>query len=81
MPDSNPRYVTLRHADSGRWCIEAPHPQYGMPQPYFLPGTRLLDYRTLAAAVGDIERAGYTLVKNLKTGLRFVYRDGKPVQA
>ena len=79
MPDSNPRYVTLRHANSGRWCIEAPHPQYGMPQPYFLPGTRLLDYRTLAAAVGDIEQAGYVVVKT--AGVRVVYRDGKPVQA
>ena len=79
MTDSNPRYVTLRHANSGRWCIEAPHPQYGMPQSYFLPGTRLPYYRTLAAAVGDIERAGYTIIKRAEG--RVVYRDGKPVQA
>ena len=79
MPDSNPRYVTLRHANSGRWCIEAPHPQYGMPQPYFLPGTRLPYYRTLAAAVSGLERAGYTLVKRAEG--RVVYRDGQPAQA
>lgn len=70
------RYVTLRHASSGRWCIEAPHPTVHVPQPYFLPGCRMA-YTTLAAAVRDLESNGYIVVRN--KAVRYVYRHGQPV--
>lgn len=78
MPE--PRYVTLRHAVSGRWCIEAPHPNAGIPQPYYLEGVPM-GFNTLSGAVASLERNGYVVVRSTKTKTHHVYRNGKPLIA
>jgi hypothetical protein len=52
------RYVTLRHAQSGVWVIEAPHPNYPeMPQPHVMPGMVYRGYKTKRDAIKSLNDA------------------------
>ncbi len=81
MTNPDPRHVTLRHASSGPWCIEVPHPTVPtMPQPFVLKGR--MSFSTLAAAaVRHIEASGCVVVRNPRTGIRTVYHRGVPLTA
>jgi hypothetical protein len=74
------RYVTLRHSQSGNWCVEAPHPTAGVPQPHYLPGVRMT-YATLRAATKGLNEAGFVVVKNTKDGKHYIYSGGRPLAA
>ncbi len=74
------RHVTLRHASSCAWCIEAPHPTFPtMPQPYSV-GNRS-NFKTLSAAVKRIESHGMLVIPNRRTKERVIYCGGAPLLA
>lgn len=84
MTTKSPRLVTLRHALSGRWVTEAPHPQYpSIPQPYCLPNLAVTAWKTLTAAQKAIEGAGYVIAtrKPNVAPQRLIYRGGVPFEA
>jgi hypothetical protein len=76
------RYVTLRHAQSGVWVIEAPHPNYPeMPQPHVMPGMVYRGYKTKRDAIKSLNDAGYLVIPNKRDGKFYVYQDSQPAIA
>ena len=74
------RVVTLRHAQSGAWVLEAPHPLYPqIPQPYVLQNRHT--FPSLRAAVRHCEASGYVVVMNRADNLRYLARAGRSLES
>ena len=75
------RHVKLRRASTGRWCIEAAHPVFAVPQPHMLDGMACMFFDSLRSAVNSLGLAGYAVMRAPVTKERIICRNGIPVTA